>query len=85
VAVNDRIHLGAGRERTRLHVHNTSTHVVRVSSHFPFWRANRRLEFDREAAFGFRLDIPAGASVRFAPGQARDVALVRYAARRGDG
>jgi urease beta subunit len=85
VAVNDRIHLGAGRERIRLYVQNTSTHIVRVSSHFPFWRVNRRLKFDRETAFGFRLDIPAGASVRFAPGEAREVALVRYAARRSDG
>jgi urease beta subunit len=83
--VNDPIHLGAGRERARLHVHNRSMHVVRVSSHFPFWRANPRLMFDREAAFGFRLDIPAGASVRFAPGEAREVGLVRYAAHGGDG
>jgi urease beta subunit len=79
VAVNDRVHLGVGRERRRLLVLNTSVHVVRVSSHFPFWRANRRLQFEREAALGFRLDIPAGASVRFAPGEAREVALVRYA------
>jgi urease beta subunit len=85
VAVSDRITLAEGRERTRLHVHNASTHVVRISSHFPFWRTNRRLKFDREAAFGFRLDIPAGASVRFAPGEAREVALVRCTARGGNG
>ncbi len=49
---------------------------MRVSSHYPFWLANPRLEFDREAAAGFRLDIPAGASVRWAPGETREVVLV---------
>lgn len=52
------------RARRRLTVRNSSRRPVRISSHYPFWRANPRLEFDREAAAGFRLDIPAGASVR---------------------
>ena len=77
------IALAPGRERIRLTVTNTSSRVVRVSSHYPFWRTNRRLEFDRAATHGSRLDIPAGASVRFAPGETRDVVLVRYAGSGG--
>lgn len=77
--MSDRIELAAGRDRTTLVVTNTSVHVVRVSSHFPFWRANRRLAFDRDAARGFRLDVPAGDSVRFGPGESKEVPLVRFA------
>jgi urease beta subunit len=78
-----RIELPAGRDRIQLTVTNTSSRVIRVSSHYPFWRTNRRLEFDREAARGFRLDVPAGASIRFAPGETRQVRLVRYGGRGG--
>jgi urease beta subunit len=81
--MNDRIELAPGRDRIRIEVMNTSTRVVRISSHYPFWRANRRLVFDREAARGFRLDVPSGASVRFGPGETRDVVLVRYGGRGG--
>lgn len=77
--------LAPGRERRRLRVENTSRRVVRVSSHYPFERTNPRLEFDRDAAEGFRLDIPAGESVRWAPGETREVELVRYAGRLGGG
>lgn len=65
------------RERRVLEVRSTSRRVVRVSSHFPFERVNARLEFDRAAAAGFRLDLPAGASERWAPGETRTVTLVR--------
>jgi len=81
--MNDRIELAPGRDRIRLEVTNTSTHVVRVSSHYPIWRTNRRLSFDREAARGFRLDVPAGSSIRFAPAETREVTLVRYGGRGG--
>jgi urease subunit gamma/beta len=74
----------AGLERLQLEVRSTSTRVIRVSSHFPFHRVNRRLEFDRAAAAGFRLDLPAGGSARWAPGEVRSVTLVRYAAGSGD-
>ena len=73
------IELGAGLERRTLAVMNTSERPVRVSSHFPFHRVNRRLVFDRRAAEGFRLDVPSGSSVRWAPGEMREVVLVRYA------
>jgi urease subunit gamma/beta len=68
-------------ERTRitLTVTNTSERPVRVSSHFPFHETNAKLTFDRHAASGFRLDLPAGDSLRWAPGETRDVELVAYA------
>lgn len=81
--MRERIELAPGQERIRLAVTNTSSRVVRVSSHYPFWRTNPRLAFDREVARGFRLDIPAGASVRFAPGETKPVVLVRYGGRGG--
>lgn len=65
------------RERLELEVTNTSTRVVRVSSHYPFERVNRRLEFDRARAAGHRLDIDAGSTERWAPGERRTVRLVR--------
>ena len=73
---------GPDRERRRIAVRNASKRPVRVSSHYPFDRVNSRLEFDREMAAGFRLDLPAGSSVRWAPGETAEVELIRY---RGDG
>ncbi len=70
------IPLSAGRSRLRLCVTSRSRRPIRVSSHYPFWRVNSRLEFDRVAAEGYRLDIPAGASVRWAPGEMKEVDLV---------
>lgn len=70
--------ISSGRARIVLEVTNTSKRPIRVSSHYPFWRANPRLEFDRERARGYRLDVPAGVSVRWAPGESREVALVVY-------
>ena len=72
------ISLSEGRPRMRLMVENTSRRIVRVSSHFPFWRCNHRLHFDRDAAHGCHLDIPAGSTVRWAPGETREVELVRF-------
>jgi urease subunit gamma/beta len=68
----------AGLERRTVSVRNTSRRVVRVSSHFPFERVNARLEFDRSATSGFRLDLEAGSSERWGPGETRTVTLVRY-------
>jgi len=68
----------ADLERRTLRVENTSRRTVRVSSHFPFDRVNPRLAFDRSAAEGFRLDLPAGSSERWAAGEVRSVTLVRY-------
>ena len=72
------VDLVPGRERRRLTVRNGGRRPVRVSSHFPFWQVNPSLEFDRDAARGFRLDLPAGDSTRWAPGEEREVELVAY-------
>jgi urease subunit gamma/beta len=70
------IQFGPGRSRRRIRVTSTSRKPIRVSSHYPFWRVNSRLEFDRGAAEGYRLDLAAGASIRWSPGEVRDVDLV---------
>lgn len=70
------IRLGAGLERRQISVTSRSDRPIRVSSHYPFWRVNARLKFDRTAATGFRLDIPAGSSVRWAAGETKQVDLV---------
>jgi len=70
------IELNAGRAKTAMTVLNTGDRPVQIGSHFHFFEVNRALEFDRGAAFGMRLDIPAGTAVRFEPGQSKEVALV---------
>ena len=62
-----------------LTVRSESRRVIRVTSHYPFERVNARLVFDRDAARGFRLDIPAGATERWSPGETRTVRLVPFA------
>lgn len=68
--------LNAGQPVTVLRVANTGDRPVQVGSHYHFAEANDGLIFDRAAAMGQRLDIPAGTAVRFEPGQAREVNLV---------
>jgi urease subunit beta len=74
-AAGGEVEVNPGRERRAL-VENTGDRPVQVGSHFHFADVNAALAFDREAAFGFRLDVPAGTGVRFEPGVSRDVALV---------
>jgi urease subunit beta len=76
------LELNAGRERRRLLVENTGDRPVQVGSHTHFAQTNPGLAFDRGQARGFRLDVPAGTSVRFEPGLAREVTLVALAGRR---
>ncbi|HEY0581115.1 MAG TPA: urease subunit beta [Chloroflexota bacterium] len=76
------ITLNAGRETRTLDVANTGDRPIQVGSHFHFFEANRALRFERTAARGFRLDIPAGTSVRFEPGEERSVNLVALGGRR---
>lgn len=71
------IEINAGRERRSLSVANTGDRPVQVGSHYHFFETNDALRFDRAAARGFRLDIPAGTAVRFEPGQSREVTLVK--------
>ena len=72
----------AGRQTTIIRVRNTSAWPVHVGSHFHFFEVNRRLVFDRAAAYGKRLDILAGSTVRWEPGEEKEVALVDYAGLR---
>ncbi|MBO31688.1 MAG: urease subunit beta [Rhodospirillaceae bacterium] len=74
--------LNEGREVATIKVVNTGDRPVQVGSHYHFFEANEALEFDREAAKGCRLDIPAGTAVRFEPGQTREVSLVAYQGKR---
>jgi urease subunit beta len=65
-----------------LRVANSGDRPIQVGSHYHFFETNEALKFDRDAARGFRLNIPAGTAVRFEPGQERDVELVEYAGDR---
>jgi len=71
-----------GRDNIRLEVKNTGDRPIQVGSHYHFVETNRALVFDRKAAYGKRLDIPAGTAVRFEPGEIKTVALVAIAGRR---
>ena len=70
------IELNAGRATVTLEVRNTGDRPIQVGSHYHFFETNDALAFDRSAAYGFRLNIPAGTAVRFEPGQMRTVELV---------
>jgi urease subunit beta len=74
--------LNAGRATASVAVANTGDRPIQVGSHFHFFEVNRALRFDRQTAYGFRLDIPAGTSVRFEPGEERTVPLVALGGRR---
>jgi urease subunit beta len=74
--------LNEGRDTAEVTVGNTGDRPVQVGSHFHFFEANAALEFDREAAFGMRLNIPAGTAVRFEPGDEQTVELVDIGGKR---
>src|SRR5258707_13720190 len=76
------IELNAGRATVVLTVANTGDRPIQVGSHYHFYETNSALQFDRDKARGFRLDIPAGTAVRFEPGQSREVQLVALAGAR---
>lgn len=76
------ITLNADREAIALEVANTGDRPVQVGSHYHFAETNAGLAFDRDAARGMRLDIPAGTAMRFEPGQTREVRLIPFAGRR---
>ena len=82
ITADGSIELAPGRTRVTLTVENAGDRPVQVGSHYHFAQANPALSFDREAARGCRLDIPAGTSVRFEPGVSREVTLVELAGRR---
>src|SRR5258708_38558757 len=76
------IELNAGRATVTVTVANSGDRPIQVGSHYHFYETNAALQFDRERARGFRLDIPAGTATRFEPGQTREVRLVAYAGPR---
>jgi urease subunit beta len=76
------ITINAGRPVLALTVRNTGDRPVQVGSHYHFAESNAALEFDRDAAWGHRLAVPAGTSVRFEPGMPRDVELIPFTGRR---
>ncbi|MFA5122945.1 urease subunit gamma [Zavarzinia sp.] len=78
VVEDGEIELNAGRPRLTLTVTNTGDRPVQIGSHYHFFEVNKALDFDRAAAFGLRLDIPAGTAVRFEPGQAKEVVLTTF-------
>jgi urease beta subunit len=71
-----------GRATANVTVVNTGDRPVQVGSHFHFFEVNRQMEFDREKAFGMRLNIPAGTAVRFEPGEEKEVVLVSFGGTR---
>ena len=72
------IECNTGRATAQLTVVNTGDRPVQVGSHFHFFEANKQMEFDRQNAFGMRLNIAAGTAVRFEPGEEKDVELVAF-------
>lgn len=76
------IELNVGRQTISLTVANTGDRPIQVGSHYHFFETNNALRFEREAARGFRLNIPAGTAVRFEPGQTRKVELVEFGGNR---
>ena len=76
------IEINAGRQAVTITVAYTGDRPIQVGSHYHFAETNGALQFDRAAARGHRLDIPAGTAVRFEPGQTREVSLVPFAGKR---
>ena len=76
------IEANVGRKTARLVVRHTGDRPVQVGSHYHFFEVNDALDFNRESARGMRLNIPAGTSVRFEPGEEKEVRLVEFAGER---
>jgi urease subunit beta len=76
------IEINAGRESIRIKVRNTGDRPIQVCSHYHFFEVNRFLEFDREKAFGMRLDVPATTGIRFEPGDECEIDLIPFGGKR---
>lgn len=76
------IEINKGHEKTVLSVKNKGDRPIQVGSHYHFYEVNRALDFEREKSYGKRLDIPAGAAVRFEPGDEKDIQLIEYGGKR---
>lgn len=82
IAASGEIELNAGLDTTTIEVANSGDRPIQVGSHYHFAETNAGLQFDRKAAYGRRLDIPAGTAVRFEPGQTRQVTLIPLSGKR---
>ena len=80
--VKGEITLNAGRETVTINVSNKGDRPIQIGSHYHFFETNEALNFDRQAAYGFRLNIASGTAVRFEPGQTRTVVLVALGGER---
>jgi urease subunit gamma/beta len=78
LAADGNIELNVNRQTAVVKAMNTGDRPIQIGSHFHFFEANKALRFDRQAAFGMRLDIPAGTAVRFEPGDEKEVNLVAF-------
>src|SRR3954452_4670659 len=76
------IECNVGRATVTIAVANTGDRPIQVGSHFHFFEVNKQMAFDREKAFGMRLNIAAGTAVRFEPGEEKEVELVTYGGNR---
>ena len=76
------IELNSNRSTARIAVRNTGDRPIQAGSHYHFFEVNKALVFDRAAAYGMRLDIPAGTAIRFEPGEEKEVPLVAFAGAR---
>lgn len=82
IAEDGELQINMDRVTRSIAVANSGDRPIQVGSHYHFYETNSALEFERAAAYGFRLNIPAGTAVRFEPGQQRTVELVEYAGER---
>ena len=82
IPAENAININEDREAIAISVTNTSDHAVQVTSHYHFFEANKRLQFDRTAAYGKRLDVPSGSAVRWQPGETRRVRLIDIGGKR---
>ena len=78
ISADGAIELNVGRPRVVMQVTNVGDRPIQVGSHYHFFEANAALAFNREVAYGMRLDIPAGTAIRFEPGDERAVTLIPY-------
>lgn len=82
IVADGEIELNAGRETITLSIGNSGDRPIQIGSHYHFYETNPALQFDRDKARGYRLDIPAGTAVRFEPGQQREVQLIPFSGLR---
>ncbi len=82
ITLNQDIEMNVGRETLKMRVANAGDRPIQVGSHFHFAEANDALQFDRQQARGYRLNIAAGTAVRFEPGQSRDIELIALSGKR---